>query len=181
MFVLKNDLFFSYKSVIRYLLINKYGFFINTNQLPFLKKIVIFFNIYNLIDLEDSRSFNYAYFFRFFFGKRSFFTKSINIFHLGVNFFSFSVQCFFYKSFSFFPLHFFLNDVLAVTDKQFFKFNFYLGSISFFLFSFYDMSIFIEKKTNIGFYNLKDPIYYKLFFTGTDVIASFLLVKCLKI
>jgi hypothetical protein len=28
------------------------------------------------------------------------------------------------------------------------------------------MNIFIEKKTNIGFYNLKDPLRFKLFFTG---------------
>jgi hypothetical protein len=44
------------------------------------------------------------------------------------------------------------------------------------------MNIFIEKKTNLGFYNLKDPLKLKVIFDGNDLlIASILLLKTFKI
>jgi hypothetical protein len=69
MFLNENDLYFSYKNVFRFILLNQL-FFFNTNQIPFVDKLVFNFKIYNLIDFDDPRSFNYAYLFRFFFGKK---------------------------------------------------------------------------------------------------------------
>lgn len=91
------DFLFSYKNVYRFLLINQWSSFFNTNQLPFLKKILVFFKIYNLTDLDDVRSFNYAYLIRFFFGKKVFFHKYSTRFHLGIHYFSFSVNCVFFN------------------------------------------------------------------------------------
>jgi hypothetical protein len=65
----QNDLFFSYKHVFRFILINQMIFF-NTNQLPVIEKLIFTFKINNLVDLDDPRSFNYAYLFRFFFGRK---------------------------------------------------------------------------------------------------------------
>lgn len=42
------------------------------------------------------------------------------------------------------------------------------------------MNIFLEKKTNQGFYNLKDFLRFKLFFTGNSILASSLLLVAFK-
>jgi hypothetical protein len=64
----ENDFFFSYKNVFRFILIHQL-FYFNTNQISFVDKLIFNFKIYNLVDIDDPRSFNYAYLFRFFFGK----------------------------------------------------------------------------------------------------------------
>lgn len=69
------DLFFSYKFVFRFLLMNKYGLFFNTNQLPKLKQLIFFFDIKDITNLDDKRSLNYAYFIRFFLEGVLFLTK----------------------------------------------------------------------------------------------------------
>lgn len=176
----KLDLFFSYKFVYRFLLINQWGLFVNTYQLPIFQKLIIFFRIYSLTDLDDVRSFNYVYLIRFFFGKKAFFRKYFTKFHLGVTYFSFIVNCFFFKEHSFFPLGVFINDFLFFSsDQYFFSSLFYSGK--FFSFWFTDMNIFIEKKTNVGFHNLKDPLGFSLFFSNYFFFYSFLLVNMFKI
>ena len=67
MSVVLHDLFFSYKNVFRFILLQQWVFLFNTNQLPYIKKLFFIFKIYSLIDLDDPRSFNYSYLFRFFF------------------------------------------------------------------------------------------------------------------
>ena len=120
MFYNKNDLYFSYRHVWRFVIINQWFFVVNTNQIPLLKKLVFFFKIYNLIDLDDVRSFNYAYLFRFFFGKKSVFTKLNLKFHLGIHYYTFVVYCFFFKQECYFPIAVFLNDILMLSSDQFF-------------------------------------------------------------
>lgn len=92
----------------------------NTNQIPYINKLNFFFKIYNLIDLDDVRSYNYAYLFRFFFGRKALFTKYKLKFHLGINYYTFIVYFFFFKQACFFPLAVFLNDFLTVSSDQFF-------------------------------------------------------------
>jgi hypothetical protein len=43
------------------------------------------------------------------------------------------------------------------------------------------MNIFIEKKTNIGFYNLKDPMGLTIFLKNSSFFSSFLLLRMLKL
>ena len=43
------------------------------------------------------------------------------------------------------------------------------------------MNIFIEKKTNIGFYNLKDPLGFKLFFNSLNVFSTVFLIFMFKL
>jgi len=69
MFFNENDLFFSYKNVFRFILINQL-FFFNTNQIPYVERLFFNFKIFNLVDLDDPRSYNYAYLFRFFFWQK---------------------------------------------------------------------------------------------------------------
>lgn len=50
-------------------------FFNNTNELPIIEKLIFSFKINNLVDIDDPRSFNYSYLFRFFFGRKLFLLK----------------------------------------------------------------------------------------------------------
>lgn len=42
------------------------------------------------------------------------------------------------------------------------------------------MNIFIEKKTNIGFYNLKDPLGVSLYISSLFFFSSFLFLSMLN-
>lgn len=177
---LKPDLFFSYKNVIRFFLIHKFGFFFNSFEIPFLKFLAIHFKIFNLKDIDDVRGFNYSYFIRFFFGRSSFLTKIFSVFHLNITFFSYKVFSFFFSHDIFYALSFFINDVLINSYNEFYSFKTFSWKGFFFYFRFSDMNIFLEKKTNQGFYNLKDFLRFKLFFTGNSLLASSLLLLSFK-
>lgn len=43
------------------------------------------------------------------------------------------------------------------------------------------MNIFIEKKTNIGFYNLKDPLGFNLYLSSLNYFSSFLFILLFKL
>lgn len=180
MIFLKNDFYFNYCFVYRFLLIQKWNFFYNTNQIPIVKNLLIFFNVFNLIDLDDVRSFNYSYLFRFFFGKKCCFTKPIMKFHLGVNYYKFKVFSFFYRLESFFALSVFVNDILSLSSDNYFYSIMPVNS-NFFIFFFNDLNVFVEKKTNIGFYNVKDPLGFKIFFSSPFFFSCNLFLQCLKI
>jgi hypothetical protein len=66
MFFLQQDLFFSYKNVFRFFLVQRFSLFLNSFQIPLLKTLKIFFKVFNIKDLDDTRGFNYAYLFVFF-------------------------------------------------------------------------------------------------------------------
>jgi hypothetical protein len=68
-----------------------------------------------------------------------------------------------------------VNDFLAVSTEQFF-FSGLCVNGRIFSFWFADMNIFIEKKTNIGFYNLKDPLGVKFFLHTENFFAIDLLI-----
>jgi hypothetical protein len=176
--LLKVDFFFSYKYVLRFVLIQQYGFFFNTFQIPFLKNLLIFFSINDLEDLDDARSFNYFYLFKFFFGNKSFFTRFRSFFSLGKTYYSFNIQSFFSGRFCFFPLFFLINDLLALTNSNHYKI-FYLAfdSVSF---SFFDLNLFLEKKTNVGLFSLRDCLNFRFIFSCSDFVVRDLLLHLFK-
>jgi large subunit ribosomal protein L14 len=126
-FLRQLDFFFFFKNILRFLLINKYGLFLNVNSFPLIKKLIVFFSIFNIIDFDDVRAFNYSYFIGFFFGRFSFFSKASFIFHLNVTYFSYRVFCLFFSQDVFFPLAFFINDVLVLSYRDFIISKFFLG------------------------------------------------------
>lgn len=117
------DLFFFYKNIIRFFLINKQGSFLNSLEIPFLKFLAIHFKVFNLKDIDDVRGFNYAYFIGFFFGRNAFLTRLSSVFHLNVTFFSYKVFSFFFSQDTFFALSFFINDVLIHSYNEFYSFK----------------------------------------------------------
>jgi hypothetical protein len=77
------DLYFHYKNVGRFLLIQK-AYCSNSYRIPLVKKIIIFFSIKNVVDLDDLRSSNYIFLFKMFFGRRFFISSYCTRFHLNV-------------------------------------------------------------------------------------------------
>jgi len=51
------DLNFVNKNLFRFLLIQQWGSVINNYQIPFFNKLFLFFKIYNIIDLDEVRTF----------------------------------------------------------------------------------------------------------------------------
>lgn len=157
------DYFFVYKHLVRFILLHKTNAFRNTMEVPFLRSLVLFISLANVEYLEDSYFFNFIYLFRFFYGNRSFFSKFKSAFSLGRTYHSFTIQSFFFKRYSFFPILFLVNDVLALTSR--FNYHFFFKDPGVFLLQFFDMNLFLEKKTNVGLFNLSGVLHYKFFFS----------------
>jgi hypothetical protein len=81
MFIL--DYYFTYKNTLRFLLISKLGNIKNTNNIPNIKKIIYYFYFKKLENLDDVELYNCFYLFKFFLGKKAFFTKTISFYSLG--------------------------------------------------------------------------------------------------
>jgi hypothetical protein len=77
------DLNFTYKNIIRLILINKYGLLINTFNIPKIKKIIYFFCFKKLEDMDEVQIFNSFYLFKFFLGRNAFFSKNKSFYFLG--------------------------------------------------------------------------------------------------
>jgi hypothetical protein len=50
------DLFFFYKNVLRFFIVQQYSLFLNVHNIPLLRKIIVFFSIFNIIDFDDVRA-----------------------------------------------------------------------------------------------------------------------------
>jgi len=172
------DYFFVYKHLLRFILLHKTNSFRNTFAVPSLKSLVLFVSLANVEYLEDSYFFNFIYLFRFFYGNRSFFSKFKTSYSLGRTYHSFTIQSFFFKRQCFFPIFFLINDVLAVTSK--FNYHFFFKNSNVFMVQFFDMNLFLEKKTNIGLFNLSSFLNYKLFFSLRNFRFYKLFLDCWK-
>lgn len=162
----KQDYYFTYKYVLRFLLAQQYGFFLNTYNVPTLDRLLLYFSINELEYLDDYRTFNYHYLFRFFFGQKCFFTRFDSFFRLNRTFFNFNVQVFLKKRICFFPLFLLVNDLLVFTSNSYLKLFFMPLSQNGCLFylRFFDLNLFLEKKTNAGLYYLVNNLNFKFFF-----------------
>lgn len=168
---LQSDLFFSYKHTLRFLLIHKCGYFSNTFQLPNIKYLYLYFTLNDITDIDDVSSFNYFYLFKFFFGRKAFFSKVVSVFHLGITYFYFNVFCFFYKNICFYILSFFSNELLAHSSNFHIRKSIPNLANGLFIFKFFDLNLFLEKKTNVGLYNLNHNLNLKFVFTCSDIYS----------
>lgn len=161
-------------------MINKYGLFLNTNQIPVLDSSLIFFDVKNIKDLNDMRALNYNYLIRFFFGKHASFLYITSKFHLGITFFNYRIFAFFPMIFAFFCVGLFVNDLLGCTSRDYFSYKVFSSSGRYFLFIFKDMNVFLERKNNLGFYFLKDFLNLSLILKGSDFVSNYLLLQSFK-
>jgi hypothetical protein len=158
------DLLFHYKYICRFLLVQKAGpRVLNTYKISKLVKAVAFFSVKNLIDLDDLRNSNYFFLLKFYFGRRAFITNYNTKFSMNTLYHSFVIQ-FISEGYNvFFPIIFVLNDFkFCLSEKSFAVFS-YRNKLKFRIL---DMSIFLERKTSVGFFNLKDELNFKFYCTG---------------
>ena len=178
---LQSDFSFSYKHTLRFLLIHKCGYFFNSFELPKLNYTYLFFTLNDIVDLDDVSSFNYFYLIKFFFGKKSYFTNTTSIFHLGVTYYYFKVFCFFFKNSKFYTLAFFSNDLLPLSSSFHVKQSIIDLHKGLFIFKFFDLNLFLEKKTNVGLYNLNHNLNLKFKFSCIDINSSIYFFDFFKI
>jgi hypothetical protein len=160
------DYFFHYKYVLRFLFLEKQGVLSkNTYTLPKISQLHNFFVIKDLVDFENLKSSNYFFFFKYFFGKKAFFINYKTRFSLNVLYHSFYINLIIAKKDLYIFINFLFNDILPFCNKRYLKFN----SRKYISFKILDMNIFLEKKTHIGFFFLKEPLYMKFFFSGLEI------------
>lgn len=78
------DYKFYYSYSIRTLIINKYFKINNILRVPKIIKLLFFFQLSKIEDLDDAQFYNYVYLFKYFFGHRVFFTKIKSFFNVGM-------------------------------------------------------------------------------------------------
>lgn len=78
------DYKFYYLYSIRTIMINKYFKINNVLSIPKITKLLFFFQLSKIEDLDDAQLYNYVYLFKYFFGRRAFFTKIKSFFNVGM-------------------------------------------------------------------------------------------------
>lgn len=160
------DFFFYYNNVVRFILFLKKSKkkYVSSEILE-LKDISVYFNIKNILDLNNLALSNYFFFFKYFFGKIPYFFNYKHNFKLNVNYFSFFILYSFKKKDLFYIFSFFINDIFflisknsIILKKEFFYWEYLIN----------DMNFFIEKKNSIGFFHLRDNVYFKFILLNND-------------
>jgi hypothetical protein len=158
------DLQLHYRHVCRFLLIEKAGrYTLSTLNVSRLSKVAAFFSIKNLVDLDDLRNSNYFFLLKFYFGRRAFILNYQTKFSMNTLYHSFIIQLICEGHNLFFPIIFLLNDFKFCLSPKSYTVARYHNILNF---QVLDMSIFLERKTNVGFFNLKDTLNVKFYCFG---------------
>jgi hypothetical protein len=175
------DYFFSYKYVLRHILINQLGEVSNTYRLPLLHEVKVFFLVRGLEFLSHPRAFNYLYLSYFFLGAIPFLQEFNSTFDFGRSFHDYKITCSFVKN-CYSIIFFLTNELLYVTNKNNYSIydNYFSKGFQSFCLSYFDMNLFLEKKTSIGLYNLEDYLNFRFYIkclTGESGLMLFNLLK----
>jgi hypothetical protein len=166
------DLSFHYKNVCRFLLIQKIGYLtLSTHLVSEIAKVVVFFSVKDLVDFEDLRDSNYFFLLKFYFGRRAFVLNYRTEFSLNILYHSFIIQFISKGADVYFPINFILNDFKFCLTKKSFDISRHRKTLRF---KVLDMNIFLERKTNVGFFNLKDKLNLRFFCSGPRLQGKYL-------
>jgi len=78
-------------------------------------------------------------------------------------------------------LFFLINDVFSLLGRSYLKKGVFSFSQNVLYMILKDLTIFSDKKTNLGLFHLKNDLSLRLFISGGDVNSSMVLLKNLKI
>lgn len=181
--MLNLDYFFTYKYSLRFLIILKLSNFYNKNtyNLPFLSKLSFFFSLSKSEDKDNISFYNYFYLFKFFFGKNAFLSKYRSFYNLGTWYYNFKIYIFFNKREVYPVLFYFINDFLYFINKIHYKLGVYSKKLNIFYIVLKDLTIFSERKTNMGLFYLEDNLNLHLYFSGGDISSSKIIIKNTKL
>jgi len=177
----KVDYNFTYKNVLRNLLINKSNSIQNTYGIGNIDKIIVTIPIIDKEDVDAREGYNYCYLFKFFFGKRAYLSHYESNYHLGVWDYKMKIGLTLRKKEIYTFLFFYINDVLYKIDKSYISYGLFNKSLNIFYILLKDLNIFSEKKTNLGLFNLKSVFNSHIYLKGCHVEDSYILLKMLKI
>ena len=112
------NLTFYSKNYNRYIQILKYS----KNKFHFMhilqmEKIIIFFNIKELTEMNQTTVLSCLFFFKYYFGVIPFFSNYSYFFKLNISYFNFLIEYNFIKSLMFYSFFYFLNDVIYMINK----------------------------------------------------------------
>ena len=156
------DFFFYYKHIVRFILfLKKSKIKYNFISILEIKKSIVFFNLKNITDINNLSISNYYFFFKYFFGKIPFFSSYKYSFKLNIHYYNFIILYNFGKKEIYYVLSFLINDIYSVISKNAVNIK---KELNCWEFSINDMNFFLEKKNSIGFFHLKDYIYFKFIF-----------------
>lgn len=129
----------------------------NSLLIPAIYIIILYFSVRSLENLQHPKTYNYLYLLRFFFGLVGFVTNYKSMFYLNKTYYDLDVAVLTRKQQIYFPLYFFTYEIkpVATTLTSFLKNN--NSSV----YIFWDMNFFTEKKTNVGLFDLIDPINFE--------------------
>ena len=157
------NLYFYNKNICRYILYLKYSNlkYLHSNMID-IDKFIVYFNLKNIIDLNNLSIFSCIYFSKYYFGIIPFFSNYEHIFHLNVHYYNFFIQYNFIYKYKYYPLYFFLNDIYFIIKKIYIDIK---EDYNYFEYTINDMNFFIEKNNLLGFYYLKYNVNFKIEFT----------------
>lgn len=172
--LLSLDFFFHYRNIIRFSFCKKF-YILNSFLIPFLNKLLLFFNIKNLDDINSLAISNCFYLIKFFFGRRLFIVRFFTKFNLGSYYINFFLESVIRNFDIYFYISFLISDIFPFLTFDYVSLILKKEYIHILL---KDMSFFSEKKNNVGFFNLKDSLNIKFFifskyFLNLFVIKNF--------
>lgn len=158
------DFFFHYKNIVRFILsLKKSKIKYNFTDILEVKKIIVFFNIKNISDLNNLSISNYFFFYKYFFGKIPFFSSYKYNFKLNINYYNFIISYNFKKKYIYYVFFFFVNDIYFTISKNLINIK---RESSYWEYTINDMNFFVERKNSIGFFNLKDYVNFQFIFNN---------------
>jgi hypothetical protein len=155
------DLFFHYKNNGRFILNLKNPRIYHFSEILILDKIIVFFNIKDIIDLSNNSVLSYLFFFKYYFGVLPFFINYQHEFKLNIHYYSFLIESIFFDKRMYSHLFFFVNDIYYMINKSNISNKNYLN---FWEYIVNDMNFFLEKKNSLGFFNLKHNLYFQFYY-----------------
>lgn len=175
------NLYLHYKSVVRNILYYSFLCYRNTYALLFFNKLQLYFSLRKITLLEDSSLYNYFYLIRFFFANKAYISNYKFFYSLRVNYYSFTINCNFYKTRAYLTLALILNDVMPFVNKRTIK-KYFISTKALHV-TLNDVSLFSEKKTNMGLYNLNERFNYEIYISNVndDYDISVFYMQALKI
>lgn len=181
--MLNLDYYFTYKNSLQLLILLKSNpiNYDSVYSLPYISKLNFFFSLSKVTDKDNTAIYNYFYLFKFFFGRNAYLSRYKSYFNLGIWYYSFKVFIIINKKEIYNILFFYLNDFLSVLDKVYFKYGVYSTKLNLLYIVLNDLTIFSEKKTNMGLFNLEDSLNLHIYFSGGDIKSSKLILKNMKI
>jgi hypothetical protein len=173
------DFYFHYCNLVRFLDSLKCSNEIFTfMDIVKIKSLNVFFEMKEIKELNSFSVLNSIYFFKYYFGVLPFFTKYNYKFSLNVSYYSFVLKHDFYGKNLYFPLFFFVNDIFSCINKLSLESYKLKNSL---IYMIKDMNFFLEKKSSLGFYNLKHLLGFEIISNNSNINNNKVLYSLFKL